>query len=356
MSHANTVIVPSPGLTVLTGPNNCGKSAVVVALQILANNENSTYVMRHGARETRIAVETGDGHRVEWRRKRSGGPAYLVDGKPFDRLNQSVPQEVRAALRIAPVASRTDGGGREFDLHFGAQKSPVFLLDEPGTVIAQFFASSSDAEKLVRMQQLHRDKVRLSRSEISRLEAEKARLDRELEALASVGELSEEALNLEREYGALRAEGDRAAAVRQSRTAIERERRVRLLAAGREKALEALSPPPVLRNTDGLTAAVADLRASGLRLARARLMQSRLAGLSPPPELASSEPLRLMIAQLKRARTNVAERSTAVARAERSLADAHEALAQWVSSIKRCPHCGGELNVEHVIEAVGAVE
>ena len=48
MSHSSTVIEPAPGLTVLTGPNNCGKSAVVAALQILCHNENSTYVLRHG--------------------------------------------------------------------------------------------------------------------------------------------------------------------------------------------------------------------------------------------------------------------------------------------------------------------
>lgn len=48
MSHARTVIEPADGLTVLVGPNNCGKSAVVAALQILCHNETSTYVMLHG--------------------------------------------------------------------------------------------------------------------------------------------------------------------------------------------------------------------------------------------------------------------------------------------------------------------
>ena len=31
MSHANTVIEPADGLTILVGQNNCGKSAIVAA-------------------------------------------------------------------------------------------------------------------------------------------------------------------------------------------------------------------------------------------------------------------------------------------------------------------------------------
>ena len=45
MSHEHTVIEPAAGLTVLVGPNNCGKSAIVTALQILCHNDNSTYVL-----------------------------------------------------------------------------------------------------------------------------------------------------------------------------------------------------------------------------------------------------------------------------------------------------------------------
>src|SRR6202795_4742833 len=77
MSHPHTVIEPAPGLTVLVGPNNCGNSAVVAALQILCYNESSTYVMRHGERECSVKIETDDGHVIEWRRKNSA--RYVID-------------------------------------------------------------------------------------------------------------------------------------------------------------------------------------------------------------------------------------------------------------------------------------
>lgn len=36
------------------GPNNCGKSAVVAALQILCHNDNLTHVVRHNERECTV--------------------------------------------------------------------------------------------------------------------------------------------------------------------------------------------------------------------------------------------------------------------------------------------------------------
>src|SRR6476620_11343366 len=107
MSHEHTVIEPAPGLTVLVGPNNCGKSAVVAGLQILCHNENSTYVLRHGERECLVKVETDDGHCIEWRRKNA--PSYLIDGKLFDRLGRSgLPDELHQALRMPLVDGSDD--------------------------------------------------------------------------------------------------------------------------------------------------------------------------------------------------------------------------------------------------------
>src|SRR5262245_56734371 len=148
MSHAATVIEPSAGLTVLVGPNNCGKSAVVAALQILCHNENSTYVLRHNERECAIKVQTDDGHTIVWRRKHS--PSYTIDGELFDRLSKSgVPDSLQKVLRLAKVEAGNDS---DFDVHFASQKSPIFLLASSPATAAKFFASSSDASRLVEMQ------------------------------------------------------------------------------------------------------------------------------------------------------------------------------------------------------------
>ncbi|MDA0587441.1 MAG: AAA family ATPase [Planctomycetota bacterium] len=62
MSHSHTVIESAEGLTVLVGPNNCGKSAVITALQTLCDNETGGFMVRRGESDCRVTVETDDGH------------------------------------------------------------------------------------------------------------------------------------------------------------------------------------------------------------------------------------------------------------------------------------------------------
>ena len=158
MSHGRTVIEPAAGLTVLVGPNNCGKSAIIHALQTLCYNKPNEFAIRHDQKEASIEVETQDGHVLKWRRRRSGAVSYEIDGQPIHRLGQGgVPDGLHALLRMPRIESAD--GQAVFLVHFGLQKSPVFLLDDPPTRAATFFASSSDAERLLQMQRRHREKV-----------------------------------------------------------------------------------------------------------------------------------------------------------------------------------------------------
>lgn len=169
MSHARTEIRLAEGLTVLTGPNNCGKSAVVSALQILTSNSPSTHVMRHGEKVCRITVETDDGHTICWERKKAT-VKYTIDGEDIHRLGRSsVPDALHDFLRLDRVQVTTGKSTHDYDIHFGEQKSPVFLLGETGSRAAAFFASSSDASRLVEMQHRHRSRLSSQRTEAKRL-------------------------------------------------------------------------------------------------------------------------------------------------------------------------------------------
>ncbi len=293
MSHEHTVIEPADGLTVLVGPNNCGKSAVVAALQILAYNDNSKYVVRHGQRECSVRVETDDGHVIQWRRKRDS-PSYTIDGQLYDRLGRGgTPDELDKALRLPKVVT----GDRETDVHFGEQKHPIFLLDSSELQAAQFFASSSDASRFVEMQTLHKQKAAAAQRDKCRLETEAAQLNRELESLEPTTEIDDRLRELEQAYAELR---DLAECIDQHSQDVAqlRARMQRMARHGAEtQALAALPTPPEMLPLGPLVELIQQLQRVQ-RLADRSAARGSLEALAGAPELALVDPLDALLQRL----------------------------------------------------------
>jgi len=284
MSHKRTVIEPAPGLTVLIGPNNIGKSAIVAALQILCHNENSTHVMRHGERECQVVVETDDGHTIEWRRKTS--PSYKIDGQSFDRLRSGgLPDELHKALKLPKVDA---GNEADFDVHFGMQKTPIFLLGSSASNAARFFASSSDAIRLVAIQKRHKEKHNESQREKTRLEAESRQLNTELEQLEPIVDVDHRLTTLEATFDELsqatawlqNAE-TKLAALRDQTDAVACQTEL----AG---SFDTLTAPPQLTPAEPLAALLAALEVAEQKQAAAELRAAGLSALTAPPTLADS--------------------------------------------------------------------
>lgn len=303
MSHAHTVIEPAAGLTVLVGANNVGKSAVVAALQILCHNENSTYVMRHGAKQCSVTLETDDGHRIEWRRKNS--PSYLIDGQNFDRLKGSgLPDELHRALRLPKVDAGSD---TDFDVHFGTQKSPIFLLGSSAANAARFFASSSDAIRLVAIQKLHKEKLAEAQREKGRLETESKRINTELELLEpaveidhrlAAAELAHQELT-QQEIGLRELERCQADLLaRAGQVACD---------AAQFNALSSLAPPPEFNATDPLQRLLDALATAEQRVAAAQGRWAAFVELEAPPLIGDVAPLERLTAGLIQAAIRVAQ-------------------------------------------------
>lgn len=295
MSHEHTVIEPAAGLTVLIGPNNVGKSAIIAALQILCYNENSTYVMRHGTKQCSVTVETDDGHIIKWQRKTS--PSYVIDGQKFDRLGRNaVPDELHQVLKLPKV----DGSGQEqFDVHFGSQKTPIFLLDSSGSAAARFFASSSDAIRLVRMQQLHKDKIRDTKKERARLEAESQQLNTELAALEPVVQIEGHVAKLERQYQSLAEVGKQLTELELAEAALSAQQLEMQALKAETQALQPLTVPPVLADLESLDQTVSELERLACALASAQARCTALIDLTAPPKLADTDSLDQQIHQLQ---------------------------------------------------------
>lgn len=298
MSHARTVIEPADGLTVLVGPNNCGKSAVVVALQILCHNDNSTYVTRHNERECSITVETDDGHIVQWCRK-NNSPRYTINGQPFDRLDRgALPEGLHEVLRLPKVVA---DGNREFDVHFGEQKSPVFLLDKPGSHAAQFFASSSDAASLVEMQKRHQQRMVDARRERIQMEARAEKLAADLAVLAATDQIEIGVGQVESQHEEL---GRLAASIGQLTQDVQALNQVIASLNHRQAeaaTLEALTLPPMLANPEPLENVIAALTRTQLDVKWQSACAVSLSALQICPDITDDRPLTKLIRELQSA-------------------------------------------------------
>ena len=386
MSHRHTVIEPAAGLTVLVGPNNRGKSAIVTALQILCHNDNSTYVLRHGAKECRIIVETDDGHRIEWMRKKSGSPSYKIDGKEFDRLRgeSGVWDELARTLRLP----RVEFDNNRFDVHIGEQRNPVFLLGDKGKAAAQFFASSSDAIRLVEMQGLHKKRVSDSKKERTRLGLQQTQVNQALECLEAVPTVDEQLGEFETQYTVLKSEEAKTESLDRLLSELTRKQRDAKRFAAVEESLQSLPEPPQFDDPQPLQKLVDQTRVQQHAIRNFEALQKALQPLSKPPEFGDVESLEHALIAIAKQQTTVARLSKAqqvfvglkpvpqtddehkISALGKTIVDLHAELAattelqkqlkesnrqlglaeaeieEWVSENPSCPTCGSEINAE----------
>jgi DNA repair ATPase RecN len=177
MAHKATSIELAPGVTVITGPNNIGKSAIVEAIRYLVANPAPKNVIRHGAAKALVSLELDSGEIITWQRLDKSA-SYSVqhpgqEPEEYHKFGREVPTDVRALLRLDEV--KTDA--EDIDIHLGNQRQPIFLLDRPGSQAAAFFAASSEADYLLKMQQALKRRIDMAK-------ASRKALDLEIDTLA----------------------------------------------------------------------------------------------------------------------------------------------------------------------------
>jgi energy-coupling factor transporter ATP-binding protein EcfA2 len=133
------------GFTVITGPNNCGKTALLRAIQGVFTNAPAGPLVRHGASHLTVDIDfgDGDGNRVRWEKGEKIN-RYTVNGKVLDNVGRGVPPEV-AELGLSEIKAGSDRLWPNFAQQFGGV---LFLVDRPGSVVAE---ALSDVDKVGRL-------------------------------------------------------------------------------------------------------------------------------------------------------------------------------------------------------------
>jgi exonuclease SbcC len=305
MAHEHTELALGPGVTILTGSNNTGKSAVVEALRCLATNParspNPALYIRHGAKEARVEVEVDDGTRVAWVRTKRWAK-YEVwapdaeEPEEYHKLQGRVPEDVARILRLDQVELETRKDS--VDVHLGNQRDPVFLLNQPDSVMAEFFAASTESAHLLAMQNALKMRVRDAKREERGLDEQADRVGSDLDRLAPLPDIArrmEEAEDLDRAAAGL----ERAIPALEAGLA---EHRALVAALDRERAagsvLEGIQPPPPVQDVARLKRYIASMGTVSAQRGKAARTAGALAGLATPPDTADTAPLRHVLRDL----------------------------------------------------------
>ncbi|MGQ9669679.1 MAG: AAA family ATPase [Desulfosoma sp.] len=112
MTHQQTVLELHPGVTVLTGRNNTGKSAIVEALRCVAENPASASLIRHGAPKAVVRLELDDGSWMQWERTAGSVVDKALCRRHRKRVCQSGPRDrSRGYSRAAAPSQPAHGKG-----------------------------------------------------------------------------------------------------------------------------------------------------------------------------------------------------------------------------------------------------
>jgi exonuclease SbcC len=297
MSHVLTVIEPADGLTVLCGPNNCGKSAVVSAIQTVCGENDGDFMVRHGEKTARVTIETDDGHTITWQRK-GKAPSYVINGRDVHRIGRgNLPDDLHELLKLPPVEAGE--GKKRFHIHFGFQKEPIFLLGSDSDTAA-FFSTSAEAERLLEMQKRHKAKWQANRAEHRTAEADVKRLDERLAALSPLEQIAPQVEAIETEHaGLLLADHDLRVLAQRIEAMEAAQSRLNRLAAEVE-ALAGLAAPPALGDPLPLEQMIGRIGKCRDEGERQSAMHDAVASLAPPPAQHDCLPLQQLAVAIER--------------------------------------------------------
>ena len=131
------------GFTVVTGPNNCGKTASQRAVRGVFTNASPGPLVRHGESHLTVDLAFDDGHTVRWEKGEKVN-RYMVDGKALLNVGRGAPPEV-TSLGVCEVKAGSDRLWPQIAEQFGGV---LFLVDRPGSVVAE---ALSDVDKVGRL-------------------------------------------------------------------------------------------------------------------------------------------------------------------------------------------------------------
>lgn len=145
-SHVDSNFNLGPGLNVITGPSDAGKTSIIRAVRWVAFNDPAGEAFVNAAvGGTTVVIKLSNGVTVE-KRRRSGKTAYMLQLSPGDEPKifekSEVPEEVKTVLGII----KQSFGDFVATLNFSFQLDAPFLISEPPSAGAKILGRIAGTE------------------------------------------------------------------------------------------------------------------------------------------------------------------------------------------------------------------
>ncbi len=174
-SHKDTELELHPGLNVIYGESDQGKTAILRALTwVMTNRPLSNRFLMRGAKECRVEVTTDKGTVV--RERRRGFNGYVVNGEAFKEIGSSVPPQVAEVLDLG-------------EINLQPQLSPFFLITQSPGQVARYISELLGYDVIDSAQAECKSRLTAATASVNEHTATLREIDEQLGKLAEVDNL-----------------------------------------------------------------------------------------------------------------------------------------------------------------------
>jgi len=172
-SHINTCVPLSPGITLITGTSDHGKSAIARGFKwAIINRPYKDVGLRNETvddkTEFSVALELDDGTTVtRFKDNNTNGYRLSTQVEPIKVIKTDVPQEIQDVLKMT-------------DINIQEQHNPYFLLNDKGSAVAAAFNEMVGLSVMDQCVEEARVEVNLAKAALKSTEVEVVRVHKEL--------------------------------------------------------------------------------------------------------------------------------------------------------------------------------
>ena len=181
------------GLSVVTGPNNSGKTALLRAVRGVFTNPPAGPLVRHGAAYLSVELQFDDGTTILWEkgwekpnRKGAGVNRYKINGVEITTVGRGVPPEVEA-LGVREIRAASDRVWPQIAQQFSGT---LFLVNRPGSAVAEALSDVEKVGKLSRALKLSEKDRRSASSELKVRRKDVKDVEKEVKSFEGLDEVS----------------------------------------------------------------------------------------------------------------------------------------------------------------------